>query len=107
MVRNICSSTVESKDYDKFTTAIANVLFKKVYIEEEVWNPGMVAGLINIVLEVLDVQEVNTSFAPANSMLGQEDTKVDSLRETIIEKFNKNVAECEHEEIREYRIGIE
>lgn len=93
MIRNICSSTMETKDYSKFSSAVANVLFKKIYVEGEVWNPRLIIGLIDIILELIDIKEVSTGFIPANAMLGEEKSNTDDLRSTIVEQFNKHVRE--------------
>lgn len=105
MVRNICTNTVESKDYNKFSTAIANILFKKVYIDGECWRPTMIVGLIDIVLEIIDTTEVSVKFQPASAMIGEsKQESILSIKDRTIEQFNRNVEQCEYDEVKEYKI---
>lgn len=106
LINNIYSSTVKSRNYDKFISAISNVLFKKVYIEGECLKPKLILGLIDILLDVFDIQEVKTGFMPANAMLGEVTTDTGSIRDRIIEQFNRNVESFDDDEVRECKITV-
>lgn len=104
MIHSICSNVNESVDYDKFSSAIANVLFKKIYIDGECFKPQLITGIIDIVLEILNVEEVKVGFAPASAMLGECKSSSFDIRLKIIEQFNKNVDSFDDDEVKEFRI---
>ncbi len=104
-VRTICINTNKGKNYDRFASAIANILFKKVYIDGECWKPKMIEGLIDIVLEILDYKEVKVSFTPASAMLGEEKHNEGDILDRIVEQFNKNIRDSGFEELESYTIG--
>lgn len=106
MINNICSVAIKSKDYTTFQDDIANTLFEKVYIDGERWEPKLITGLVDIVLEIVDIQEGAVGFIPANKMMGDDSRNSQNMRDKIIERFNRNIDESNDEELMQYKIDI-
>lgn len=99
---SICRNTEEANDYDKFATAIANVLFNKIYIEAEMLEIKLVTGIVDIIVDLFEDKKNDTGFAPANAMIGNEESDSGRLRDMILDAFNTLVIDCTDHDLMVY-----
>lgn len=84
------------EDLSRFVEDLASKLFYKIYMEDERLSPQFVTGMIDIVMEFINVETPKSKFTPASAMAGDNDKQLD-IRSLVIEKFNSLLEDKEEE----------